>query len=97
MNQSIKGREWYRPVAPLVLEEDLSIIFEKDSPSPYAVRFFCKKKYQLLITAANHINNTARLQTVSELDNPFLHSLLKAFKKESGVEGILLLKLWKMQ
>nr|MBA3537809.1 carbamoyltransferase [Tatlockia sp.] len=90
INQSIKGREWYRPVAPLVLEEDLSIIFETEFPSPF-MQFAVpvKKEYQAIIPAGNHVNNTARLQTVSEKDNPFLYSLLQAFKCKTGVGALL--------
>ncbi len=90
LNQSIKGREWYRPVAPLVLEEDLSIIFETEFPSPF-MQFALpvKKEYQAIIPAGNHVNNTARLQTVSEKDNPFLYSLLHAFKCKTGVGALL--------
>ena len=90
INQSIKGREWYRPVAPLVLEEDLSTVFEAEHLSPFMqFAFPVKKEYQAIIPAGNHVNNTARLQTVSEKGNPFLYSLLQAFKRETGI-GVLL-------
>ena len=35
MNLQIKFRESFRPFAPIVLEEDVSLYFETDKPSPY--------------------------------------------------------------
>lgn len=90
VNQSIKGREWFRPVAPLVIEEDVSVIFETDRPSPF-MQFAVpvRKEYHRLIPAGTHFDGTARLQTVSKKDNPFLYSLLNEFKVRTGI-GVLL-------
>ncbi len=35
MNLKIKYREGFRPFAPIVLSEDVSLYFEHDAPSPY--------------------------------------------------------------
>ncbi len=39
--------------------------------------------------AITHVDNSARIQTVTELDNSKYYSLLKAFKKESGCGMII--------
>lgn len=90
INQSIKGREWFRPVAPLVLEEDVGTIFETNIPSPF-MQFAVpvKKEYHKIITAGTHFDGTARLQTVSKNDNNFLYELLNEFKNITGIPVLL--------
>jgi len=83
----IKEREWYRPVAPIILEEEFKNFF--DAPyekSPYMTFMaYCKDKTKKKAPAICHIDGTARPQTVSESQNPFIYKLLKAFFKETGV------------
>ncbi len=85
LNQ-IKQREDYRPVAPVCLEEDVSEHFEWSGPSPYML-FFQKLKTDQL-KAVTHVDNTARVQTISAHQNPELHQLLTEFKRLSGF-GVL--------
>jgi carbamoyltransferase len=87
----IKKREWYRPFACVVLEEDVNIYFDlgriKSSPfmtTSFPVRSKCVK----IIPGITHIDNTCRIQTVSKTDG-YLYKLLQEFKKLSG-HGILL-------
>ncbi len=86
MNE-IKEREWYRPVAPIVLEEEFKNFF--DAPfdkSPYMTFMaYCNEKTKKMAPSICHIDGTARPQTISESQNPFVHKLLKAFFKETGV------------
>jgi carbamoyltransferase len=42
-----------------------------------------------VIPAVTHVDCTARLQTVSEQDDPFLRSLLQAFAARTGVPILL--------
>ncbi|WP_087725873.1 carbamoyltransferase family protein [Pandoraea sp. PE-S2T-3] len=90
INQSIKGREWFRPVAPMVLESDATTIFDLTKPSPF-MQFAAsvRSPFRRQIPGGTHFDNSARLQTVSEDDNPFIHDLLKSFKSKTGV-GVLL-------
>jgi carbamoyltransferase len=90
INQYVKGRELFRPLAPVVLEEAASKFFDIDRPVPFmqfAVDVLpeCRE----LIPAVTHVDGTARLQTVSESQDPFLYSLLKSFETRTGV-GVLL-------
>jgi len=82
---SIKGRESYRPIAPLCLEDDVSEFFDWEGPSPYML-FFQKVKNSEL-KAITHVDQTARLQTVNQNSNQRLFNILTSFKKltEFGV------------
>jgi carbamoyltransferase len=91
MNE-IKGREWYRPVAPIVLKEALHEYF--DAPfdeSPFmTINAHCLEKTKKLCPAICHIDGSARVQTISEEDNPFLTKLLRKFAEVSGLPPILI-------
>jgi len=85
----IKRREWYRPFACVVLEEDSNIYFDmgKVKSSPFmTICFPVREKYVKMLSGVTHIDKTCRIQTVS---NGYLYELLQEFKKLSG-HGILL-------
>jgi carbamoyltransferase len=84
----IKKREWYRPFACMVLEEDANIYFdmEKIKSSPFMT--ICFPVNVKIIPGVTHIDNTCRIQTVSKEDK-YLYELLNEFKKLSG-HGIVL-------
>jgi carbamoyltransferase len=87
----IKKREWYRPFACMVLEEDASIYFDmgRIKSSPFmTICFPVRLEYVKIIPGVTHIDNTCRIQTVSKTDE-YLYELLQEFKKLSG-HGILL-------
>jgi len=83
---AIKKREWYRPFAAVVLEEDANFYFDMIGlkESPYMTVCFPVKSD--LIPGVTHVDNTCRVQTVS---SGYLYELLLEFKKLSG-HGILL-------
>jgi len=82
----IKGREGYRPIAPIVLEEDYAKHFDLKAPSPFML-FFCKVTDQSL-AAVTHVDGSARPQTLNAQQQPPVYNLLKAFKERTGV-GVL--------
>ena len=85
----IKKREWYRPFACVVLEEDSDIYFDmgRVKSSPFmTICFPVRQKYVKMLSGITHIDNTCRIQTVSD---GYLYELLQEFKKLSG-HGILL-------
>jgi carbamoyltransferase len=87
----IKKREWYRPFACMVLEEDANIYFDMDNvkSSPFmTICFPVRPEYVKIIPGVTHIDNTCRIQTVSNTGG-YLYELLQEFKKLSG-HGILL-------
>lgn len=87
----IKKREWYRPFACVVLEEDANIYFDmgRIKSSPFMTLCFpVREMYVKIIPGVTHVDNTCRIQTVSKSDG-YLYNLLQEFKKLSG-HGILL-------
>src|SRR5579871_910639 len=78
----IKNREGFRPIAPVCLEEDVSEYFDWKGPSPYMLYFQWVKTDRL--KAITHVNNSARVQTVNNQENPRMCDLLRAFKKRTG-------------
>lgn len=90
LNKKVKHREWYRPFAPVVLEEYKSEWFELDYESPFmleAVPVRADKKD--LIPAVLHVDNTARVQTLKDEDNPKLALLLRAHQELTGIPILL--------
>lgn len=73
-----KKREWWRPVAPIVLEEYIYDWFDNSFPSKYMLNnFVANKKNRELISAVLHFDNTARVQTLNENENPLLFKYLE--------------------
>lgn len=74
---TIKGRQWWRPVAPIVRVEDVSTYFTGPAESPFMnFNFTVRPEYRQLLAEALHLDGTARVQTVTEADNPATYRLL---------------------
>jgi carbamoyltransferase len=85
LNQ-IKGREDYRPVAPICLEEEAPDVFEPGTPDPYMLfEHFVRPVWKDKVPAVCHLDGTARLQTVNAQENPVVYQLLCHYKAVSGV------------
>lgn len=88
---TIKKREWYRPFAAAVLEEDAEEYFEMSGieSSPYmTISFPAKELTKNLFPGIVHVDGSCRIQTVNS-SNKTLFLLLKEIKKITGY-GILL-------
>lgn len=88
----VKGREAFRPFAPSVLAEHASEWFDNLSPdgSPFmSLTVPAKPEKRDVIPAVCHVDGTARLQTLSESDNPWYHRLISAFFRLTGVPMVL--------
>ncbi|HJV86396.1 MAG TPA: carbamoyltransferase C-terminal domain-containing protein [Noviherbaspirillum sp.] len=90
INAKVKEREWFRPLAPIVLLERAEEFFDIFRPSPF-MQFAAPVRPQAaqIIPAVTHVDCTARLQTVSEQDDPLLRALLQAFEARTGVPVLL--------
>jgi carbamoyltransferase len=90
INAKVKQREWFRPLAPVVLLERAERFFEIYRPSPF-MQFAANVRTEAaaLIPAVTHVDGTARLQTVGEHDDPFLRALLEAFEARTGISVLL--------
>jgi carbamoyltransferase len=85
----VKKREWYRPFAGVVLKEHFHQYFETLNleESPYmTINFDCKPGTKEYVPGVVHVDNTCRVQTVSE---GFLFDLLTAFYKRTGCPILL--------
>jgi carbamoyltransferase len=82
----VKGREAFRPVAPMVSLERARQIFEGRLPSPHMLfTHRVRPEWRARIPAAVHVDGTARVQTVDPREEPLLARLLAAFEKRTGV------------
>jgi len=89
-----KGREWYRPLAPIALEKNTKYFtgLEKVHPlSKYMLLdFSVLPENQKEIQGAIHTDRTARFQTIFEKnDNPFLFDLLQHLDKNYNVKALI--------
>jgi len=83
INSVIKKREGFRPFAPSCIVEDANMFFDIKEPVPYMNQVVEVKKSHRL-PSITHIDNTARVQTVSKEFNPRYYNLLLALKRISG-------------
>mgnify|MGYP005782499947 FL=1 len=82
----IKLRQWWRPVAPIIMSEELTHWFEDASESPYMLHAFkIKKEKEKEIPAILHLDGSARVQTITRETNEELYEILREFKKRTGI------------
>jgi hypothetical protein len=81
-----KQRQWWRPVAPVVIEELAGEWFEQDRPSPFMLETaLVRPEVRAQVPAILHLDNSARHQTITERVNPLLYRALMAFHAETRV------------
>jgi predicted NodU family carbamoyl transferase len=82
----IKNRESYRPVAPVCCEDEVDRWFRWQGKSSYMLYF--QQVLSERIPAVTHDDGSARVQTLTNQENPKLYRLLKKFGESTGV-GVL--------
>ncbi|MFJ2814785.1 carbamoyltransferase C-terminal domain-containing protein [Streptomyces sp. NPDC087294] len=91
VSQTIKGREWFRPVAPICPEEVADRYFtgplDHTESMLFAVRVRPEEAHRL--AEARHIDGTARLQTVRPDTHPLLHRLCHAVGDRTGLPVLI--------
>jgi carbamoyltransferase len=86
----VKGREQFRPIAPMVELERAAEIFEGPLPSPYMLFVHrVRPEWRARIPAVVHVDGTARIQTVSADDEPLVARLLEEFRHRTGVPVVV--------
>jgi carbamoyltransferase len=82
----IKGREPFRPVAPIVRLDRAADVFDGPLPSPYMLfTHRVRPWWRARIPAVVHVDGSARAQTVDPRQEPLLARLLDAFERRTGV------------
>lgn len=82
----IKDREDFRPVAPVVLAEEAANWFVAGEESPFMLFVYAVQPDKAAqIPAVRHVDNSARIQTISREQHPRYYDLLKAFYARTGV------------
>ena len=84
LNFAIKKREWFRPYAPVVLEEYAKDWFDFDGPSPLML-YTAKVLQPEKIPAATHVDGTSRMQTINKEMNLEYYKMVEAFYKLTGI------------
>ena len=84
----VKRREYFRPFAGSILEEDAHEWFDlrglESSPHMmYAVN--ANERYAEKIPSIIHVDGTCRIQTVNREENPHYYDIIKAFKEKTGI------------
>lgn len=87
INTKIKKREDFRPFAPSVLEEYYQDYFDTNQISPFMSRIVLIKSN--LIPGVSHVDNTARIQTVTRNFNQRFYDLINEFYKVTGIPMLL--------
>jgi len=86
----IKGREQFRPVAPMVLEDRAGELFSGPLPSPHMLfTHRVRPDWAERIPAAVHVDGTARIQTVDPREEPQVGRMLAGFERRSGVPVVI--------
>lgn len=86
INNNVKHRQWFRPVSPSIMRDEVSKWFVEDIDSPYmsfAIKF--KEEVREKVPAVVHVDGTGRLQTVTEKSNKWYYNLLRKWKEKTGI------------
>ena len=87
----VKGREQFRPVAPMVRIERANEIFSRGpSRSPYMLFVHdVAASWRDRIPAVVHVDQTARAQTVDPHDDPLVARMLAGFERRTGLPVVV--------
>ncbi len=94
LSTEIKGREWYRPLAPVMLKKNLEKYTGEKNPSPLG-RFMLDEFHVLpdlshSIRGAVHVDGTARIQYLEKRDdNPFMWDLLTCLEERFNLDCLI--------
>jgi carbamoyltransferase len=88
---AIKGREEFRPVAPMVLAERAGEIFGRGPiPSPHMLFVHdVAPGWRARIPAVVHVDGTARIQTVDRSAEPLVARMLDGFERRTGLPVVV--------
>jgi carbamoyltransferase len=87
----VKGREQFRPVAPMVRAERARDIFCRGPlPSPYMLFVHdVADEWRDRIPAVVHVDGTARVQTIDAESEPLVARMLAGFEQRTGIPVVV--------
>ncbi|OLT13615.1 carbamoyltransferase [Actinomadura sp. CNU-125] len=86
----VKGREQFRPIAPMVSLDRAAEIFDGPIPSPYMLFVHdVRPEWRARIPAVVHVDGTARVQTVADADEPLVARMLREFDRRTGIPVVI--------
>ncbi|MFJ8783960.1 carbamoyltransferase [Streptomyces sp. NPDC102476] len=87
---AVKGREEFRPVAPMVLAERAAELFDGPLPSPYMLFVHdVATAWRDRIPAVVHVDGTARIQTVERDAEPLVARMIDGFERRTGLPVVV--------
>ena len=90
VNDTVKYREPFRPLAPSILIDEVGEFFVDAGPTPFMENVFpIRPDKRALIPAVTHVDGTGRLQTVSRDQNSLYFDLIEEFGRLTGVPVVL--------
>jgi len=100
VSQTHKGREWYRPIAPVIRQKNLEYFIGStkrvDNAPSLTLSQYMLMDFQVLperreeLAGVVHVNGTARIQTIdSNSENVFLYDLLDFLEQEHGIRALI--------
>jgi carbamoyltransferase len=82
---AIKGRQQWRPVAPIVQADRIGEFFSGPPASPYmSYTHLIRPEFREPLAALRHPDQSTRAQTLEHENDPFLHAVLGAFAELTG-------------
>ncbi|MFC0875562.1 carbamoyltransferase C-terminal domain-containing protein [Saccharicrinis sp. FJH2] len=88
----MKQREWYRPVAPVMLAENVSYFTNKPLHPlmKYMLYDAPVTQHKSELEGATHVDGTARIQALfRKEDNPWMYELLKILDQKYNIKALI--------
>jgi carbamoyltransferase len=94
VSMQIKEREWYRPVAPIMLEKNARLVTGLNQIHHLSrfmlLDFTILKEYCQELQGVVHSNGTSRIQTIYDRsDNPYIFELLEHLDKNHQIKALI--------
>lgn len=89
MSIKVKQREFYRPLAPICIDELYTMIFDDPNPenlTQYMLKTVdVKEEWREKLPAITHVDNTARPQYLKRETNSRLYHMMQRYYEETGI------------
>lgn len=89
VSQKLKGREYYRPLAPIVTDRSFDKYFFGPKGEHMQYKCICADECKKELPAIVHKDNSSRPQVVYQDKDPWLYELLVEYGKLSGHECLI--------